>query len=386
MALLTDVATVNPNETFTTTWRVRNTGTDAWDASEYRWVFTDGDQMGGPGQVPIADTVSPGGEYEATVTLTAPAEPGPHEGQWQIQDAGGQALGPALVVRVDVLAVAEEPAEEEPVTEEPAGEFEEGCLDASPIADVTIPDGTLVDPGETFTKIWRVRNSGSCEWSDDLGDFTWVFVSGDRLDGPDQVPIALPIPAGGEYDVEVELTAPGEPGQYQGNWRLQGPDGEPFGVVFWVQIEVSGEDSSAAEVEPAPGDMAEMALGVWRYINDERDRQGLLQLAYNDKLAQAAQIQADDCSQRSGPCSHTGSDGSTDRDRAARAGYDGVGVDESWANAASPADAVRWWLDEVPPDDWHRRMLLSTTHTEVGVGVAPAEYGYFFVAVFGRSR
>jgi transcriptional regulator with XRE-family HTH domain len=36
--------------------------------------------------------------------------------------------------------------------------------DASTFVDDTIPHGTLMRPGELFTKIWRIRNSGSVPW------------------------------------------------------------------------------------------------------------------------------------------------------------------------------------------------------------------------------
>jgi uncharacterized protein YkwD len=247
-----------------------------------------------------------------------------------------------------------------------------------------------LDPGEAFTKIWRIRNSGSCDWDDALGDLQWVFVSGAQMDGPGQVPIVGPVPAGGEYDVELELTAPQEPGTHEGRWQVQAPNGDPVGVVFWVLIEVPGSDSAAApgdspssgggDASP-PAGASGMAQQIWQLINGERDRHQLYQLAYNEKLALAAQRHAEDCSQR-GSCSHTGSDGSDEAVRVLRVGYQGS-VDESWAMAMAPANAVHWWLDEVPPNDWHRRMVLSDWATEIGVGVAPAAAGYYFIAVFG---
>ena len=36
--------------------------------------------------------------------------------------------------------------------------------DASTFVDDTIPHGTLMQPGQFFTKVWRVRNSGSVPW------------------------------------------------------------------------------------------------------------------------------------------------------------------------------------------------------------------------------
>jgi hypothetical protein len=43
------------------------------------------------------------------------------------------------------------------------------------------------------------------------------------------------------------------------------------------------------------------------------------------------------------------------------------------------------WMDEVPPNDAHRRTLLTTWLTEIGLGVAEAPWGYYyFIANFGR--
>jgi len=284
------------------------------------------------------------------------------------------------------------PAEAPPSAPSPS-RWAEGCLDTTPVADVTIPDGSSISAGETFTKIWRLRNSGSCEWNDALGELQWAFVGGERMNGPDLAPIAGPVPAGSETDVQIELTAPTAPGLHEGRWQARGPDGVPVGVVFWVLIEVPDGGAAAPQAtsdtssipgtggaQPAEG--VDLGQEVWRLVNGERDRQNLYQLAYNLKLAAAAQKHAEDCSLR-GECSHTGSDGSDEAIRVVREGYAGS-VDESWVWSASPADAVGWWLDEVPPEDWHRRMLLSDYLREVGVGVAPAPTGgHFFVAVFG---
>jgi uncharacterized protein YkwD len=404
-----DVITVNAGESFTKVWRLRNTGAREWSdgAGQYTWLFVGGDQMDGPSQVWIGEPVPPGGDYSVQVTLTAPAEPGTYEGDWQLHDAAGQPVGPAFGVRVEVLAaqagtesgMAEgatataatgvdrsafvtAAATSQAGTEASATKavaIEDGCLDSGWVADVTIPDGTTMASGETFTKIWRLRNAGTCAWSEALGAFQWVFVSGDRMGSPDQVPITETVPPGGEVDVELELTAPAEAGQHEGRWQVYGPTSDPLGVMFWTLIDVVDKGSATVADGAAVG--GDLAQEVWRHINGERDRQKLYQLAYNEKLALAAQRQADDCSQR-GSCSHTGSDGSDEAERVRRVGYQGS-VDESWAWMASPMDAVNWWLDEVPPNDWHRRMLLTEYFTEVGVGVAPAETGYYFVAVFG---
>ncbi len=157
-----------------------------------------------------------------------------------------------------------------------------------------------------------------------------------------------------------------------------------FVVLVFIMTACDGgkeDDQAPSDVVPAPAGGADLAQQVWSHINAERERHGLYQLAYNETLALAAQAHAQDCSQR-GSCSHTGSDGSDAATRAQRAGYQGA-IDESWAWSALPLDAVNWWLDEAPPDDWHRRMLLSESLGQLGVGVAPAPTGYYFIAVFG---
>ncbi len=136
---------------------------------------------------------------------------------------------------------------------------------------------------------------------------------------------------------------------------------------------------------PPPADVADWPHEIARLINETRARHGLPLLAYNGMLAQAAQAHANDCLQR-GWGSHYGSDGSDERLRMERAGYDPVYWDESWAHTQSPARAMDFWMDEAPPNDPHRRMILNTKFTEIGVDVVKPNWGYYIFADFGRPR
>ncbi|NBD36162.1 MAG: LysM peptidoglycan-binding domain-containing protein [Chloroflexi bacterium] len=141
-----------------------------------------------------------------------------------------------------------------------------------------------------------------------------------------------------------------------------------------------------APVQPPPGDIAALAAETFRLINAERAAHGLAPLSYNATLARAAQLHAEDCYQR-GWCGHTGSDGSTMKERIIRAGYDPARWSECWAWHRTPAKAVFAWMDEAPPNDPHRRTLLSTWLTEVGIGVMPGNgHGYYFIADFGKPK
>ncbi len=141
---------------------------------------------------------------------------------------------------------------------------------------------------------------------------------------------------------------------------------------------------AAAPVESTPAEIGVWPAEVFGLINAERAAAGIGPLAWNDTLAQAAYLHGLDCQQR-GECDHTGSDGSTVKIRVTRAGYPTVGAAECIVYAAAPAQAVSWWMDEVPPNDWHRRTILSTWVTEIGIAVVPNHLGtYYFIADFGR--
>ena len=111
-----------------------------------------------------------------------------------------------------------------------------GCtLNAAYVADVTVPDDTQFDPGTTFTKVWRVRNSGTCTWEEGT---QLIFVSGDPMGGPTAVDVPQEVTPDSNTDVSVDFTAPTTPGTYRSNWGLQAPDGVRFGTQIYVQIVV----------------------------------------------------------------------------------------------------------------------------------------------------
>jgi hypothetical protein len=115
----------------------------------------------------------------------------------------------------------------------------EGCAFGSQyVADVTIPDGTVLNPGEGFVKTWRVRNSGTCDWGD---GYELVFLSGARMDGSESVPLPA-VPAGEAGDISVDLVAPGTPGLHAGTWCIRLRGGEAFGTNLTVVIEVAEEN------------------------------------------------------------------------------------------------------------------------------------------------
>ncbi len=121
------------------------------------------------------------------------------------------------------------------------------CSDAAEfIRDVTIGDGARLDPGEHFTKTWRLRNSGGCDWTT---DYDLVYYAGDRLGGGYVIPLSGTVEPDETVDLSVALVAPYSLGTYQGYWMLRNAEGELFGIgadassAFWVKVLIDPEIS-----------------------------------------------------------------------------------------------------------------------------------------------
>lgn len=110
---------------------------------------------------------------------------------------------------------------------------------ASFLQDLTVADGSRIQPGERVDKRWSVANNGSCDWG--LG-YRLIpqepnpFVSGRET-------ALYPAKAGTNAVWRVTFAAPQEAGEYIGSWQAYNPEGQPFGDPVFVLIEVVGDGS-----------------------------------------------------------------------------------------------------------------------------------------------
>lgn len=116
------------------------------------------------------------------------------------------------------------------------------CDAASFVDDVTYPDGSVVAVGGTFTKIWRIKNIGTCTWNT---SYALVFVGGERFGAPNSVALPGTVSPGQNVDIAVNLTAPTRSGSYLGYWKLRNPSAVLFGVgngdaSIFVDVKVTG--------------------------------------------------------------------------------------------------------------------------------------------------
>ncbi len=101
------------------------------------------------------------------------------------------------------------------------------------VSDVTVPDGTKVQPGEKFVKTWRIKNTGTCDWG---AGYTFSFVNGADL-GASRIDVP-PTRALDTVDISLNMEAPAAPGTYRSVWQLFAPDGSPFGEQCLAEIVV----------------------------------------------------------------------------------------------------------------------------------------------------
>lgn len=125
------------------------------------------------------------------------------------------------------------------------------CDLASYVTDVSVPDGTVFEPSQKFTKTWRLKNIGTCTWST---GYTLIHTGGVRMDGAQATPLSKPVAPGEMIDVSVDLVTPGYAGEFTGFWKLKNTSGKSFGVLpsgdmpLWVKINVQVSGSRARVV------------------------------------------------------------------------------------------------------------------------------------------
>jgi Ig-like domain from next to BRCA1 gene len=119
--------------------------------------------------------------------------------------------------------------------------------------DVTVADEAIFQPGEEFTKTWRLVNVGDCVWSE---DYAIIWFSGEPLGSSRILYLDVPVQPGESVDLSIEMTAPQQNGLYQSNWKMRNAEGTLFGLgpqgdaPFWARITVF--DGSTPTVVTAP--------------------------------------------------------------------------------------------------------------------------------------
>ena len=310
-------------------------------------------------------------------------------------------------------------AVEAAATPSPTSQPEQDCIDkAAFYSDLTIPDGMVLKMGETFTKTWRIRNEGTCTWS----EYELVYSGGDALNGAMSNP--MPDVGPGEYgDISVVLKAPQRAGGLISYWQFKNTAGKTFGVgaegtgQLWVQINVasplpatatpssggvtmiSSSSGSTPAAAPSPTSQTGQSSCVYTTnpdyeaqilasINNVRVQNGLGALALDSRLSAAALEHSLDMACNA-IISHTGTDGSTWYDRVQKQGFANYNSSRENIYVGNPAfggdanGAFNWWMNS----EIHRKTLMNPDQKLIGISYIysdNSEYGGNYTTVFAR--
>ena len=110
--------------------------------------------------------------------------------------------------------------------------------DVSVFVSETVPDGTVMAPGQVFVKTWKLQNSGTCAWT---ATYKAVFTgSGTGPMGGTNTPVGKAVKPGETIEISISFTVPSTGGDYVSWWKLQNDSGAFFGTAFSVAIKVAG--------------------------------------------------------------------------------------------------------------------------------------------------
>jgi uncharacterized protein YkwD len=310
----------------------------------------------------------PAGQVPATAGGAAEEDPPPTRVA-PVQITPTQA--PTLTPTAEPTTVPDTAQATDPTPTQPAAE----CINkAAYYEDVTIPDGSVFDPGSTFTKTWRVRNAGDCIWE----GYSLVFSGGDRLGAAERVPLGRVIAPGEIADVSIDFTTPDKPGGYLSQWMFGTADGSTFGVgnppvgLMWTKVSVR---TLVPVTGWQPASCAWQQNGsfeteVLAQLNAARSERGQAPLQLNAQLSQAAREHSQDMA-----CNnfveHYGSSGSNPLSRIQALGirYRSAAENIYAGNpnyGGNPQGAVSWWMNS----RIHRDAILNPRFSWVGIGYA----------------
>lgn len=105
------------------------------------------------------------------------------------------------------------------------------------LGDVNYPDGTVVEPGLTFTKTWKFQNTGSTTWTK---DYSIMYLQGSLQGAGNALSFKLDkeVKPGETVEVSATFTAPTVAGRYTSVWKMYTASGYLFGEYASIDITV----------------------------------------------------------------------------------------------------------------------------------------------------
>jgi len=198
---------INPGAGFAKVWRLQNTGTCTWTPS-YHLAYAYGSvaaaQMNGQ-SIPMPYNVAPGQNVDLSVNLVAPNEQSTYQGFWQMETDAGNRFG--RTIWVGITTNVNQPA---PVATSLTSSNSCAVSLESPAGSIKI--------NSPFDTVWIVKNSSGKDWVSDSVDYK--FISGTEMQKKGAYDLPQTIKNGESGKIIVDMTAPGNPGNYSTNWAI----------------------------------------------------------------------------------------------------------------------------------------------------------------------
>ena len=104
------------------------------------------------------------------------------------------------------------------------------------IADVETPDGTIFEAGDRFTRIFKIENSGTTTWNT---DYRLIYFDGQPImcDEADMnINLLQSVDPKSQLTISVRMTAPNTKGTFSNYFKMVNDKGEFFGESLEVEI------------------------------------------------------------------------------------------------------------------------------------------------------
>ena len=136
------------------------------------------------------------------------------------------------------------------------------CNKAQFIKDVTIPDGSILRGGIRESKVWEVKNVGSCVWNK---NYKLKAVNNSTAINVPPVSLTKDVLPGETVQLSVAIDLPIQEGSFEVNWMLESDLGEIFGVgdsgksPLWLKVIINNADATNTPIISLSPTVTEMA-------------------------------------------------------------------------------------------------------------------------------
>ncbi len=137
------------------------------------------------------------------------------------------------------------------------------CSDGLALVQHLGQDGQM-KPGQSFTKGWQVKNTGTCTWDT---SYRLQFASGQQMGGQ-PVAVTRQVAPGETYDLQIQLVAPLQAGDHQGIWQMHNGKDQAFGERLKVNVK------TVPGPTPTPAPTQTPSAGISFNVDRTNIRQG----------------------------------------------------------------------------------------------------------------